>query len=110
MREGTMTFEIGHLRFRPSLPAPPPAGPVEGRTAPPAAPTAAAAHFDVIPASPPEDLLAEVHAASRRAADLAAQNRELHFEVDEPSGRVVIEVRTLDGDVIKTIPPSRALA
>ena len=54
-------------------------------------------------------MLAEVDAAWERAAQLAAQNRELHFATDEETGRVIIQVRTLDGEVLRTIPPSRAL-
>jgi flagellar protein FlaG len=41
--------------------------------------------------------------------ELQAQNRELHFSRDEVTNRVVIEVRDLDGNVIRTIPPSKAL-
>ena len=36
-------------------------------------------------------------------------NRELHFETDEETGRVIIQVRDLEGNVIRTIPPSDAL-
>jgi hypothetical protein len=42
-------------------------------------------------------VLAAVDAAWERTAELAAQNRELHFKRDETSGRTIIEVRTLDG-------------
>ena len=63
----------------------------------------------MIPAGPPPDVLAEVDAARERAAELAAQNRELHFRRDEATRRTIIEVRTLDGEVLRTIPPSRAL-
>jgi len=64
---------------------------------------------DVIPASPPREVLAEVDAAWERAAQLAAANRELHFRRDDQSGRTMIELRTLDGEVLRTIPPSRLL-
>jgi flagellar protein FlaG len=33
----------------------------------------------------------------------------LHFSVDKATNRVVIEVRDLDGNVLKTIPPAKAL-
>ena len=62
-----------------------------------------------IPASPPAEVLDAVGAAAARAAELRSQNRELHFEKDEHSGRVIIQVRDLAGNVIRTIPPSSAL-
>jgi hypothetical protein len=112
MTKAIMTFEIGHLtlqpaEFTPSAPA----------VAHPAAAVPAAVldravvvdHSDVIPASPPPEVLAEVDAAWENAKSLAEQNRELHFARDKASGRVIIEVRTLDGEVLKTIPPSKAL-
>jgi hypothetical protein len=110
MTKAIMTFEIGHLTlqpatFTPSTPAAHPAGV-------PAAVLDRAVvvdHSDVIPASPPPEVLAEVDAAWENAKSLAEQNRELHFARDQASGRVIIEVRTLNGEVLKTIPPSKAL-
>lgn len=108
-----MTFEIGRLTLAPAA------------AAPPASPRAPAAHAvdmptptpdvrgadtsDVISAAPPPDVLAEVDAAWERAEALAAQNRELHFARDEATGRMIIEVRTLDGEVLRSIPPSEML-
>jgi uncharacterized FlaG/YvyC family protein len=48
-------------------------------------------------------------AAADRVDELAASNRELRFRMDEATNRVVIEVRDLDGTVLRTIPPSAAL-
>jgi flagellar protein FlaG len=62
-----------------------------------------------LPPSPPEEVLDEVARARDRAAELAADNRELHFSTDEESGRVIVQVRDLEGNVIRTIPPSDAL-
>jgi flagellar protein FlaG len=42
--------------------------------------------------------------------ELRAEGRELHFEYDEDAGRVQIQVRDLDGNVLRTIPPSKALS
>jgi flagellar protein FlaG len=104
-----MTFEIGQLTIAPVAPASRPAAPHT-----PAA-VASAAHADpvdwsdVIPASPPPEVLAEVDAAWQRGAELAAQNRELHFERDAETGRTIIQVRSLDGEVLRTIPASKAL-
>lgn len=66
-----------------------------------------------IPASPPPEVLAAMSAAGRVAHELHAQGRELRFVTPEESGatdgRVQIEVTNLDGDVLRTIPPSEAL-
>ena len=105
-----MTFEIGQLSFQPTA-APAPAGavwPSAGRRGRGCA-RLAGRQRRRDPREPAPEVLAEVDAAWERAAELAAQNRELHFAADEETGRVIIEVRTLDGEVLRTIPPSRAL-
>ena len=63
---------------------------------------------DVAPA-PTEDVRRQVDRAAEIVQQLHESNRELHFSTDDKTGRVVIPVRDLDGNVIKTIPPSRAL-
>jgi FlaG protein len=62
-----------------------------------------------IPATPPPDVIVEVHRAAMRAEELHNSNRELHFEKDPNSGRIVVQVRDLSGNVLRTIPPSKAL-
>ena len=62
-----------------------------------------------LPAYPPREVQDEVDRAAERAAELASRNRELHFRVDDRTGRVVVEVRDFEGNVIRTIPPSEAL-
>ena len=103
-----MSLEIG--RFTPVhhvLPAPP---------VRPAAPTVRGgepSRFDTVlgdvPPAPTEEVRRQVDRAAEIAAQLHENNRELHFSKDEATGRVVIQVRDLDGNVLKTIPPSRAL-
>jgi hypothetical protein len=101
-----MTFEIGQLTIKSTAATPAaPARTAAETTAPRGAASVDA--VDVIPASPPPEVLAEVDAAWERAGELAAANRELHFRRDERTGRTIIEVRTLDGEVLRTIPPSR---
>jgi flagellar protein FlaG len=63
---------------------------------------------DTLPASPPEHLLEEMHDAAQVADRLREQARELHFEL-VGDGRVQVEVRDLEGNVIRTIPPAQAL-
>jgi flagellar protein FlaG len=62
-----------------------------------------------LPASPPAEVREAIAAGAARAAELRAQNRALHFRKDQLSGRVIVEVRDLSGNVIRTILPSTAL-
>jgi type V secretory pathway adhesin AidA len=62
-----------------------------------------------IPATPPPDVIVELQRAAARADELHQANRELHFEKDPKSGRIVVQVRDLAGNVLRTIPPSKAL-
>jgi flagellar protein FlaG len=64
---------------------------------------------DIIPSKPPESLLDQVTAAGQRFQELRDQQRELHFTHDDETNRVVVQVRDLDGNVLRTIPPSKAL-
>ena len=67
-------------------------------------------HGDV-PASPPPEVLEAMDAAGRVARELHATGRELRFvpPAEGATGRVRVEVRDLDGNVLRTIPPSELL-
>lgn len=65
---------------------------------------------DGIPASPPQEVLDAVDTAAQVAAELQAAGRQLRFEQDPRSGKLVIEVRDNAGQVLKRIPPNEALA
>lgn len=93
-----------------------PTAPVDPTAASPSAlvdPMAAAPRVDRVELSDevmPPELHPEIEFAFQRALELASHNRELHFSKDEDSGRIVVQVRDLDGEVIRTIPSSDALA
>jgi len=74
---------------------------------------AAAARADLsagaIPAAPPPEVLDAISAAARAYQTLRAQGRELRFARDADSGRLTIEVRDLDGRLLRKIPPSKLL-
>ncbi|HVO54348.1 MAG TPA: flagellar protein FlaG [Solirubrobacterales bacterium] len=57
-------------------------------------------------AGPPPEVQAEVKAAARAADRLHELGRELRFERDPESGDITIEVRDLDGNVLRRVPPS----
>ena len=65
-------------------------------------------HADTIPASPPPELREEMLVAQQALDEMRARGRELHFEMVE--GRVRIEMRDLDCNVLKQIPATEALA
>jgi uncharacterized FlaG/YvyC family protein len=71
--------------------------------------TTPAATDDTTPSRPPAEVLREMEAASQRYDELRSQHRELHFKHDAQQNRVVVEVRDPDGNVLRTIPPSKAL-
>ncbi len=94
-------------------PPPPPLPPERPGAAGHATPALGAAFrvdpVEVAPAAPPAGVRDEVRFAAQRAAELAADDRELHFTLDAASHRVIVQVRDLEGRVLATIPPSRAL-
>ena len=104
-----MSAQIGHLRLvdpAQTVPGRPAAPDRVGAAAPAERPAATA---DVIGAAPPHHVSEDVAKAADRAQELAAANRELHFVKDKTSGRIIVQVRDLDGNVLRTIPPSEAL-
>lgn len=62
-----------------------------------------------VPPAPTPEARAMVDRAAARVEELYAQDRQLHFTREEGTNRVIIEVRDLEGNLIKTIPPSKAL-
>jgi FlaG protein len=57
-----------------------------------------------VPSQPPAALADEYHAAARVIEELAAQQINLHFEVDGSSNRVRVQMLDRNGDVIREIP------
>jgi hypothetical protein len=105
-----MSVQLGHLSLvaAASGPTGAPGHPPVPSPAPPA-PAVVPVTSDVIPASPPPEVQAQVTEALQRAHDLFAENRELHFAKDPETGRIVVQVRDLEGNIVRTIPPSEAL-
>jgi flagellar protein FlaG len=103
-----MSFEVPPVSST-SVPA---AQPVERTDKPQAAngKEVDAVQLDMIPSSPPAELHDQIDAAAKRVDDLQAEGRELHFSYNEESKRVQIQVKDLNGNVLRTIPPSKALS
>lgn len=60
-----------------------------------------------VPASPPPEVLEAMDAAGRVARELHEQGRELRFTSGVDGLR--IELRDLDGNVLRTVPPGELL-
>src|ERR1700750_560912 len=103
-----MSFEVPPVSST-SVPAAPP---VERTDKPEAAngKDVDAVQLDMIPSSPPAELHDQIDAAAKRVDELKDEGRELHFSYNEQEKRVQIEVRDLKGNVLRTIPPSKALS
>jgi hypothetical protein len=101
------TDPVRAARVAPARPAAPAAGPSGGLADALKTTASAVDRVDAIPASPPPEVIAEMLAAQRAIDDMHARGRTLHFAMD--GSRVRIEVQDLDGNVLKQIPPSRAL-
>ena len=52
----------------------------------------------------PDTVLDEVDAAARTAQDLLAERREVRFDTDHDSGRVVASLRKIEGAVVRVLP------
>jgi hypothetical protein len=65
--------------------------------------------LDSIPPAPTQEARELVDRAAQVVEDLYKSNRQLSFSIDKSTNRVVIEVRDLEGNVLKTIPPAKAL-
>ena len=102
-----MTFEVppisGIDRAPRVTPEPRPRTAPTGTAAP-------AVTVDTLPAVPPPEVLEQVAEAAEIAERLREMGRQLHFEPGGPNGRIIIEVRDLEGRVVRTVPPAESLA
>jgi len=62
-----------------------------------------------IPSSPPDEVLDAMGTASSVYEKLAEKNRGLSFAIDESTGKVVVGVHDGEGNLLFTVPASKAL-
>lgn len=67
-------------------------------------PSRPAPALQLVPSEPPPALRDEYHAAARVIEELAAHQINLHFEVDEDTNRVRVQMLDHHGSVIREIP------
>jgi uncharacterized FlaG/YvyC family protein len=64
---------------------------------------------DTFPGSPPPEVQDAMGVAAAAYEKLQSQDRELSFQIDDRTGKLHIEVHNLRGEVLFTVPPSKAL-
>ncbi len=64
---------------------------------------------DAIPATPPDEVLNAMGVAADAYDQLAASGRQLHFGIDQASGKVVVQLHDDNGSMLSTVSPSKAL-
>lgn len=68
-----------------------------------------AVHFDTFPSSPPREVHHAIGVAAESYERLQQEGRQLSFQVNDRSGKLTVEVHDLQGNVLSTIPASKAL-
>jgi hypothetical protein len=64
---------------------------------------------DTIPSSPPPEVHEAMGVAAQAYDKLQAQGREMRFKVNEGTGKLVVEVHDLHGQLLFQVPASKAL-
>jgi uncharacterized FlaG/YvyC family protein len=103
-----MSFDIAPVAHTPSA-APASAAQPASAAAPATAKASDPVTVDTIPASPPPEVQDAMGVAAKAYQDLKDQGSELRFKVDEPSGKLVIEVHDTHGNLVFTLPPHKVL-
>jgi hypothetical protein len=64
---------------------------------------------DTMPSSPPPEVLDAIGAAARAYDRLTSNGVQLHFDVDEETGKVAVHVYDTQGSVLGTLAASQVL-
>ncbi len=100
-----MSFDISAVGAIASASAPDRAG----RTASAHTSAQESVHVDTIPASPPPEVHEAMAVADHAYERLAAANRALHFTISPSTGRLSVEVHDMKGNLLFSVPASKAL-
>ena len=69
----------------------------------------AAVHVDTFPSSPPPEVHDAMAVAAQSYDKLQKAGKELSFQVDDRTGKLTVEVHDLSGNLLFTVPASKAL-
>ena len=69
----------------------------------------ASATVDTIPSSPPPEVHEAMVVAAQAYDRLRAAGREMRFRVNDGTGKLVVEIHDLHGNLLFSVPASKAL-
>jgi hypothetical protein len=64
---------------------------------------------DTIPATPPPEVHQAMGVAAKAYASLQASGREMRFKVNEATGKLTVEIHDTHGNLLFSVPASKAL-
>jgi hypothetical protein len=64
---------------------------------------------DTIPSSPPPEVHEAMGVAAQAYDQLQADGRQMRFKVNEGTGKLVVEIHDLHGNLLFSVPASKAL-
>jgi hypothetical protein len=102
-----MSIDIASVGRTPATPV----SATRGGSPPVAAPSqhAAPVTVDTIPASPPPEVHEAMGVAGHAWETLQASNRQMRFKVNEATGKLTVEVHDTHGNLLFSVPASKAL-
>jgi hypothetical protein len=74
-----------------------------------AQPASESVTVDTMPSTPPPEVLDAIGAAAKAYDRLTANGVQLHFHVDEQTGKVAVHVYDTEGSVLGSLAPSQVL-
>jgi hypothetical protein len=103
-----MSFDIAPVGQTPGT-APAAANKTQSTTPSNAVQASESVMVDTIPSSPPPEVHEAMGVAARAYDSLQAQGQQMRFKVDQGTGKLVVEVHDLHGNLMFAVPTSKAL-
>jgi hypothetical protein len=103
-----MSFDISSVGRMPAA-APASTGRSSNAAPAPSAHTTDPVTVDTFPASPPPEVHDAIGVANHAYENLKASGQELHFKINEATGKLTVEVHDTHGNLLFTVPSSKVL-
>lgn len=104
-----MSFDIASVGRTPPTTGPAAAAQSSGSSASTSSTATDPVKVDMIPSSPPPEVQDAMGVAAQSYDNLQASGKGLHFKVDEATGKLTVEVHDQHGNLLFSVPASKAL-